>query len=340
MQFLDNNQQSALVQYIDSHQQETTLPYAEEILKVEPKAVESANNGLFSSNASQATSKPKIPKNENAEADPSKRPSDSYVSMIAKALLQAENNELPISGIYKWIEDTHLFYKKAKDGWKNSVRHALSLHDGFVKFTKKSYSRGHFWTLNPMYKPRFEAGDYRKMKKHNMLKYHIQPQCNNNQMMAAANHLYSQGAINQQQPLGNITQSQNFNQMYPNQGQKSPVLISPTHAHPSQTFAYPNTGFPGAMYPNQMPGYQPNTISYYPNPAMYTNPAIMNHYMMQNHQGQQGQQGSHLLNYQNAIYSGGFPNNGSFPMNGSNNVANNNANNATGAFWGNQGFSY
>ena len=176
--------------------------------------------------------------------------------MIARALLAADNNELPISGIYKWIENEYEFYKKAKDGWKNSVRHALSLHDGFYKFTKKGYSRGHSWTLNPMYKSSFEVRDFKKLKKQNMLKYHIQPQlsqtANNAAPMFAAPNRVHGSAFQQSQPLANITYGQNFNRGQVATQSNKNLVPNMAISSVGQTHApYP---FPPSMPPFQAPG--------------------------------------------------------------------------------------
>ena len=294
--------------------------------------------------------------NSKAPKGDSNRPSDSYVSMIARALLAADNNELPISGIYKWIENEYDFYKKAKDGWKNSVRHALSLHEGFYKFTKKSYSRGHFWTLNPMYKSSFEVGDFKKLKKQNMLKYHIQPQltqtANNAAPIFAAPNPVHGSAFQQTQPLANITYGQNFNRgQVATQANKNLVpnmAISPvgqTHAPYPFPPSMPPFQAPGVMYPNYVATqYQPNTISYYPNATMYNNQQPqMNNFSMQHPGGSQAMNSYLGHHYPANMYAAAYqptqnymgvqrnPPNGNVPS-GSNNATQQNP------FWPNQNF--
>lgn len=53
-----------------------------------------------------------------------------------------------------WVADTELLFglQTAPDGWKNSVRHNLSLNKCFVKLENKNGSssrKGCLWALNP-----------------------------------------------------------------------------------------------------------------------------------------------------------------------------------------------
>ena len=94
------------------------------------------------------------------------RPNASYVAMISQAILTSPEEELTLSDIYQWIENNYTFFKNKTDGkWKNSVRHALSLHDCFIKHWRPNHAKGHFWAINPIYKANFLKGDYRKLKK-------------------------------------------------------------------------------------------------------------------------------------------------------------------------------
>lgn len=52
------------------------------------------------------------------------------------AIEDAPTKALPVKEIYNWILDHFPFYKNAPTGWKNSVRHNLSLNKCFCKVDK------------------------------------------------------------------------------------------------------------------------------------------------------------------------------------------------------------
>lgn len=61
------------------------------------------------------------------------KPTMSYIALIAKAILESEDRRLNLGSIYTWIENHFPFYKSKGQGWRNSVRHNLSLNDCFIK---------------------------------------------------------------------------------------------------------------------------------------------------------------------------------------------------------------
>uniref|UniRef100_H3AHA6 Forkhead box protein M1 n=1 Tax=Latimeria chalumnae TaxID=7897 RepID=H3AHA6_LATCH len=79
----------------------------------------------------------------------SERPPYSYMAMIQFAINSTHNQRMTLKEIYTWIE-THFPYFKhtAKPGWKNSIRHNLSLHDMFVRETSNN-GKISFWTIRP-----------------------------------------------------------------------------------------------------------------------------------------------------------------------------------------------
>ena len=81
--------------------------------------------------------------NNGSPTDPQKPPSSeetgeakptmSYIALIAKAILESDQRRLNLGSIYHWIEKHYPFYKNKGQGWRNSVRHNLSLNDCFIK---------------------------------------------------------------------------------------------------------------------------------------------------------------------------------------------------------------
>ena len=88
-----------------------------------------------SENVSEATSDKdsKSEKKENESNGEEPKPTMSYIALIAKAILESEQRRLNLGSIYSWIELHYPFYKNKGQGWRNSVRHNLSLNDCFIK---------------------------------------------------------------------------------------------------------------------------------------------------------------------------------------------------------------
>ncbi|XP_062860652.1 forkhead box protein M1 isoform X2 [Trichomycterus rosablanca] len=80
---------------------------------------------------------------------PLERPPYSYMAMIQFAINSNENRRMTLKEIYNWIEDHFPYFRNvAKPGWKNSIRHNLSLHDMFVRETTPD-AKISFWTIKP-----------------------------------------------------------------------------------------------------------------------------------------------------------------------------------------------
>uniref|UniRef100_A0A4W4HRG4 Forkhead box protein M1 n=1 Tax=Electrophorus electricus TaxID=8005 RepID=A0A4W4HRG4_ELEEL len=79
----------------------------------------------------------------------SERPPYSYMAMIQFAINSKKNRRMTLKEIYNWIEDHFPYFRNvAKPGWKNSIRHNLSLHDMFVRETTADGKISH-WTIRP-----------------------------------------------------------------------------------------------------------------------------------------------------------------------------------------------
>ncbi|KAG9346930.1 hypothetical protein JZ751_005857 [Albula glossodonta] len=95
----------------------------------------------------------------------SAKPALSYIAMIAKAILSSPSQKLNLTSIYADIERHFPYYRSRGQGWKNSVRHNLSLNDCFVKLGRCEDGKGSYWGIHPAHLPDFLRGDFRQHRK-------------------------------------------------------------------------------------------------------------------------------------------------------------------------------
>ncbi|XP_004839473.1 forkhead box protein N2 isoform X2 [Heterocephalus glaber] len=84
------------------------------------------------------------------------KPPYSFSLLIYMAIEHSPNKCLPVKEIYSWILDRFPYFATAPTGWKNSVRHNLSLNKCFQKVERshgKVNGKGSLWRVDPEYKP-------------------------------------------------------------------------------------------------------------------------------------------------------------------------------------------
>merc|ERR1711892_909331 len=69
-----------------------------------------------------------------------------------------------LSEIYQFLQQKFPFFRGSYQGWKNSVRHNLSLNECFIKLPKAlgRPGKGHYWTIDPASEFMFEEGSFRR----------------------------------------------------------------------------------------------------------------------------------------------------------------------------------
>ena len=92
------------------------------------------------------------------------KPTQSYIGLIGKAILSSPEKKLVLGDIYSYILTNYPYFKNKGPGWRNSVRHNLSLNDCFVKMGRSPKGKGHFWTINPLNYDDFSRGEFKRKR--------------------------------------------------------------------------------------------------------------------------------------------------------------------------------
>ncbi|XP_026568684.1 forkhead box protein N3 isoform X2 [Pseudonaja textilis] len=91
----------------------------------------------------------------DAKQNPNCKPPYSFSCLIFMAIEDSPNKRLPVKDIYNWILEHFPYFANAPTGWKNSVRHNLSLNKCFKKVDKdrsQSIGKGSLWCIDPEYR--------------------------------------------------------------------------------------------------------------------------------------------------------------------------------------------
>lgn len=77
-------------------------------------------------------------RNKRYNGEDAHKPPLSFACMIFMALESSPTKTLPVKQIYEWVQWKFPYYQSASPGWKNSIRHNLSLNKCFKKVEKFS----------------------------------------------------------------------------------------------------------------------------------------------------------------------------------------------------------
>ncbi|XP_055989234.1 forkhead box protein N3 isoform X3 [Sorex fumeus] len=91
----------------------------------------------------------------DARQNPNCKPPYSFSCLIFMAIEDSPSKRLPVKDIYSWILEHFPYFENAPTGWKNSVRHNLSLNKCFKKVDKErsqSIGKGSLWCIDPEYR--------------------------------------------------------------------------------------------------------------------------------------------------------------------------------------------
>ncbi|TEA26025.1 hypothetical protein DBR06_SOUSAS755510001, partial [Sousa chinensis] len=96
------------------------------------------------------------------------KPPYSYIALIAMAIRDSAGGRLTLAEINEYLMGKFPFFRGSYTGWRNSVRHNLSLNDCFVKVLRdpsRPWGKDNYWMLNPSSEYTFADGVFRRRRK-------------------------------------------------------------------------------------------------------------------------------------------------------------------------------
>ncbi|KAK5889104.1 hypothetical protein CesoFtcFv8_015136 [Champsocephalus esox] len=96
------------------------------------------------------------------------KPPFSYIALIAMAIRDSSSESLTLAEINDYLMKRFPFFRGSYTGWRNSVRHNLSLNDCFLKVLRdpsRPWGKDNYWMLNPQSEYTFADGVFRRRRK-------------------------------------------------------------------------------------------------------------------------------------------------------------------------------
>ncbi|XP_075901592.1 forkhead box protein Q1b [Nelusetta ayraudi] len=96
------------------------------------------------------------------------KPPYSYIALIAMAIRESASGRLTLAEINDYLMKKFPFFRGSYTGWRNSVRHNLSLNDCFLKVLRdpsRPWGKDNYWMLNPQSEYTFADGVFRRRRK-------------------------------------------------------------------------------------------------------------------------------------------------------------------------------
>lgn len=148
------------------HQQEQTIVIHPNSSTIIPRSVLAMSSNLSQEQGLDPlmcnSSNTEVPRKSCARRQ--EKPPYSYIALIVMAIQSSPGKRLTLSEIYSYLQQRFPFFRGAYQGWKNSVRHNLSLNECFIKLPKGlgRPGKGHYWTIDPSTEYMFEEGSFRR----------------------------------------------------------------------------------------------------------------------------------------------------------------------------------
>eukprot|EP00090_Calanus_glacialis_P025513 TRINITY_DN39909_c0_g1_i1.p1 TRINITY_DN39909_c0_g1~~TRINITY_DN39909_c0_g1_i1.p1 ORF type:complete len:183 (-),score=48.87 TRINITY_DN39909_c0_g1_i1:67-588(-) len=89
------------------------------------------------------------------------------------AILSSTDKKLVLADIYQYMLDNFPYFRHRSPGWRNSIRHNLSLNDCFIKAGRAANGKGHYWAVHPACVQDFTKGDFRRRRAQRRVRKHL-----------------------------------------------------------------------------------------------------------------------------------------------------------------------
>lgn len=96
------------------------------------------------------------------------KPPFSYIALIAMAIKDSGHGKLTLAEINEYLMERFPFFRGSYTGWRNSVRHNLSLNECFIKILRdpsRPWGKDNYWTINENSEYTFADGVFRRRRK-------------------------------------------------------------------------------------------------------------------------------------------------------------------------------
>ncbi|CAF0971438.1 unnamed protein product [Brachionus calyciflorus] len=158
------------------------------------------------------------------------KPPFSYIALIVMAIQNSNSKKMTLNEIYQYLQTHFTFFQGQYQGWKNSVRHNLSLNECFIKLPKAmgKPGKGHYWTIDPNCEFMFEEGSFRRRPRG------FRRKCQNQN---------SENVENNENANSLLTTVSSGNQSTSSSSSNSSASITPTYTTPGIFNPYSNYNF-------------------------------------------------------------------------------------------------
>ena len=102
--------------------------------------------------------------NSSTKDDEMKKPSASYLKLIADALLASENGMLVLGDICQSIMNKYAYYRSSNSPWKGGIRHSLSVNNCFYIAKASQIGKDSLWAIHHSCVKTLRNGNYNRRK--------------------------------------------------------------------------------------------------------------------------------------------------------------------------------